>query len=493
MKMRNLFIGSAVALLATGCSSGGGSGDDITPPAPVASIVVEPDDVTLNRGESMQLNATMRDVNGRILQGRSVTWSSDDTSKVTVTSLGVVEAHSAGNAKITVNAEGKNATAQVLVVEPPGSVSRVELNTASELLEEGASFQLEATAYDASDNILTGRGVSWTSYEPGIASVAPGGLVTALRPGLVEVTAVIEGKQASATIRIFADYPFELIYEKTDVGVPNELFTLDISDPAGVALPVFAPGATASHASPSPDGNRIAFVVHGQWDGTFWQSMIFVADRSGGNARRLTYLPARNLEPAWSPDGSRIAFSSQPSDEDADIWIMNVDGSGLVNLTADHPAANERSPAWSPQLAGGTYRIAYSLESGGASSLWTMRPDGSDKLQITWNPDLYDSEPAWSPDGLTLVFQRVGTAIFGDLYLVSSTGGEARALMPANPLAFGQFGPTWSPDGHLIAFTSKHGDGELYQVWTVWADGSRLAQRTQDLQQHLHPAWIRRP
>ena len=75
---------------------------------------------------------------------------------------------------------------------------------------------------------------------------------------------------------------------------------------------------------------------------------------------------------------------------------------------------------------------------------------------------------------------------------MSSAGGAGRALMPANPLAYGQFGPTWSPDGRLIAFTSKHADGEHYQVWTVWADGTRLAQRTQELVQHADPVWISR-
>lgn len=490
--MRILLIASATALMAAGCASGssgsGGSGS----PAPVASVAITPAEVTMNRGDSMRLSATLRDGSGKPLQGKTVTWSSDDAAKVSVTAGGVVRALGAGSAKITAAAEGKSATAQVAVVEPASTVSRVTLDSVSELLEEGSSLQLEATAYDSADNVVTGRVVQWASSEPGTAGVAPDGLVTALRPGIVTVTATVEGSAASTTIRVFADYGFELLYGSAAVAAPEQVYSLDITDPAAVGVSIFGSSKIASHAAPSPDGTRIAFVVHGQWDGTFWQSMIFVADRDGGNAARLTYLPARNVEPAWSPDGSQIAFSSQPWGQAAEIWVMNTDGSNLVNLTADQPNASKRSPAWSPPLGDGSHRLAYALETGGSSFIWTMGRDGRDKREITDDASFFDSEPAWSPDGSTLVFQRTGDAIFADLYLVPSMGGGARALMPANPLAFGQFGPTWSPDGRLIAFTSKHADGDVYQVWTVWPDGTRLAQRTQDPQTHSDPAWITR-
>lgn len=488
--MRLVLMLMSVSLVVAGCG-GGGSGSGGNPPSAgaVASVVVTPAELTLNVGDSRQLQATMRDAQGSALQGRAVTWTSGDASKIAVTAEGLVSALRAGTTTVTASAEGRSATARIAIVAPHVPVDRVALDVVSEIIEEGDSLQLTATAFDAGDNVITGRGIRWSSSDPGTVSVEVDGRVTALRPGVVSVTATIDGESAAATVRVVANYAFDLLYAVADVAAPEELQSLDLNDPAAMAMPVFPPGRPASHGAPSPDGARIAFVVYGD----SWPSTIFVADRNGGNAQPLTSGSARNTAPAWSPDGRRIAFSSQVLGARADIWVVNVDGSNAVNVTADQPDGSKRTPAWSPQLGGGGYRIAYSLEGGGFSHLWTMGADGSDKRPVTSNPEHFDSEPAWSPDGNTLVFQRTGAATFGDLYLVSSTGGFGRPLMPGNALAYAQLGPAWSPDGRLIAFASNHSDGEHYEIWTVWSDGTRLARRTSAPISHSDPAWIKKP
>jgi dipeptidyl aminopeptidase/acylaminoacyl peptidase len=495
--MKRFLVAGSVALLVTACGGGGsggnGGGGSSPPPVPVASIQVEPGELALNRGEQRQLAAIVKDGNGNVLQGRAVTWASADAQKVSVTASGLVQAVGAGRTSIVATVEGKSAATRVLVVDPAAPVSRVRLDVVNAEVEEGDRLQLTATPYDADGNVLTGRGQQWTSSNPGVASVSALGEVTALRPGVVTVTVRIDGGQAEGTVRVFADYDYELIFSQGQVEQPEALFKVDINDPAAVAMPVFGPGRYASHAAPSPDGSRIAFVVHRQVDSTDWQSQIFVADRDGSNAVAIVTLPAVNEQPAWSRDGSRIAFRSRAVGQGVHIWAVDPDGSNLVNLTADDPDAAHASPAWSGRLVDGTYRIAYARAQGGSSQLWTMLPDGSGKRQVTSNVNYWDDEPAWSPDGRRLVFTRSGIAIFGDLYLVSSGGGEGSALIPWLPLPYGQFSPTWSPDGELIAFTSKHLDGETYKVWTVRADGTRLAQRTFEPGQHADPAWIRRP
>jgi dipeptidyl aminopeptidase/acylaminoacyl peptidase len=491
--IRRWLVAGSVSLLLTltACGGGGGSGG-APPPGPVASVEVSPGELSLNLGERRQLAATVTDGNGNVLQGRSVIWTTSDAAKVSVTASGLVQAVGAGRASVVATVEGKTAAAQVLVIDPATPVSRVELDTVNAELKEGDRLQLTATAYDANGNVLAGRGQRWTSSQPGVASVSPVGEVTGLRPGLVTVTVRIDGRQAESTVQVVADYDYELIFSQGQVERPESLFKVDINDPAAVAMPVFDPGRYASHAAPSPDGRRIAFVVHRQADATYGQSQIFVADRDGSNAMAIVTLPAINDQPAWSRDGRRIAFRSRATGEGTHIWTVDPDGSNLVNLTADHPDAAHASPAWSGRLIDGTSRIAFARARGGSSQLWTMLPDGSDKRQVTSNENFWDDEPAWSPDGRLLVFTRTGDAIFGDLYLVLSGGGEGEALMPNFALPYGQFSPTWSPDGELIAFTSKHLDGETYKVWTVRTDGTGLAQRTFEPGQHADPAWIMR-
>ena len=488
-KMMRRFWGISATLWLLSACGGGSGGSTQDGGSALASVAVTPTQATLQRGETVQLQAMLKNSAGQPIQGRTVTWTTEDASKATITTSGLVTAISSGRVSVAATAEGKTARAEITVIDPPATVSRVGLNTVNVTVREGDATQLTATAYDAGNNVIAGRAVQWTSSNPGIAFVSPGGLVTGLKPGSISITARIDGAQASSTVTVFADYDFGLVFgQAEDLGGPEPVY-LDINDPAGQALRLLPAGRVANHTAPSPDGRRIAFVVSAQGA----QSAIYVANRDGTGLAIATSLPGLNEAPAWSPDGTRIAFSNRPFGSPANIWVMNADGSDPVNLTADQTGSTKSSPAWSPTLVDGHYRIAYALARDGVSHLWSMRADGTDKRQITSGDAYFDDEPSWSPDSGRIVFTRSGNAIFGDLYVVPAGGGAGTALMPAIALPFGQFSPTWSPDGRLIAFTSKHGNGEHYQVWTVWSDGTRLAQRTEVLQQHSDPAWITLP
>jgi len=160
--------------------------------------------------------------------------------------------------------------------------------------------------------------------------------------------------------------------------------------------------------------------------------------------KRLTPLAWHSYQPAWSPDGTRIAFVSVRNGDAADVYVMNADGTGERRLT-DHPAV-DTDPAWSPDGA----RIAFSSERDGNAEIYAMNADGSGVTRLTTN-STPDGHPAWSPDGRRLAFagtqcdDRGSSYCFPTIFVAGPTG-------PPVAVGLGQ-DPAWSPDGRKIAVT----------------------------------------
>ncbi len=329
---------------------------------------------------------------------------------------------------------------------------------------------------------MAGWLAQWTSSAPEVATVNPIGVgrVMPTKPGVTQITVRIHGKTATAEVEVYAAYPYELVYEMTGAAGIS-LFQLDITDPTATPAPVTLPGPI-SGARVSPDGGRIAAVVPAAGG----HSSIWITDRNGGNARQLTTGPGLHDQPTWSPDGTRIAYRRWhwQGGEGSDVWAATVTGPpNAVNLTADTPTS-ESEPAWSREMAGGS-RIAYVRTEQAQGTIWKMRPDGGEKIQLTSGG--FDAEPAWSPTGDLIVFQRSGAATFGDLYLTDPAGGVAPWVLVTLPQI--QRAPTWSPDGKLIAFASGH-EGTPEQIFTIAPVGNRLARRTAGPGTHARPEWV---
>jgi len=168
---------------------------------PVASVTVSPASASVPAGQTVQLSATLRDANGNILTGRSVTWASNNTSVATVTGTGLVTGKVAGSATITATSEGQNGTAAITVTPVP--VASVTVTPATAGVAVGSTVQLTATPKDANGNPLTGRVVTWQSSNSAIASVNGSGLVSGVAAGgPVTITATSEGRSGTSAITV---------------------------------------------------------------------------------------------------------------------------------------------------------------------------------------------------------------------------------------------------------------------------------------------------
>ena len=231
----------------------------------------------------------------------------------------------------------------------------------------------------------------------------------------------------------------------------------------------------------SPDGVRLAFVHRESWEYAEDDNDIWVMEADGSNWKNLTGNDSAEFHPAWSPDGTRIAFVSHQGGN-PDVWVVNADGSNRRNLT-NHPAA-DTNPAWSPD---GT-QIAFASErDGGDFDIWVMDAGGSDARNLHDNND-YEDQPAWSPDGTLIAFvhNQDEFGLFDDDIWVMDTQGKNWRNLTDDPASDAE--PAWSLDGTQIAFTSdRDGDDD---IWVMNADGADPLNLTNtDDQDESHPSW----
>jgi len=227
----------------------------------------------------------------------------------------------------------------------------------------------------------------------------------------------------------------------------------------------------------SPDGHRLAFVSnrHGGW-------RLYVADEKGANARLLVRQENEARHPRWSPDGSTIAYLSRADGETGwDLWVTPSDGStGPKQLT--RVPFDEEDPRWSPDGE----RIAVSLGGGRHRSrrigiVAVRSGEISEPLADHGEADSFGAR--WSPDGKKMVFVSDEPG-HKTVYLLSTHGGAAERVL-TSPYELTE--PEFSPDGRSVAYLENQ-DGDT-KLWIHDFETGR--QRTLSLRNgtHRHPVW----
>jgi TolB protein len=219
----------------------------------------------------------------------------------------------------------------------------------------------------------------------------------------------------------------------------------------------------------SPDGSRIAFSSRraGSFD-------LYVMNADGTGTKRLTSAKENETHPTWSPDGRSLAYA-----RGGDIYTVGADGSGA--RTISEFSAQESDPAWSPD---GEW-IAYVRRAPGsrAFELWLMRPDGSERHALT-RQNGRAATPAWSPDGARIVYATNAESENQSVYELFTIGSDGTGLRRVARTVGDNFEPAWSPDGSTIAYQE---DGAIFTV-ELGAEGA-VERLTDSENNDSSPAW----
>jgi dipeptidyl aminopeptidase/acylaminoacyl peptidase len=232
-------------------------------------------------------------------------------------------------------------------------------------------------------------------------------------------------------------------------------------------IPVMVGPPPSSAPTWHPVAARLAFLSSGD---------IFVVSADGSGLSPLT-TTADASYPNWSPDGGRIVFSKSAGGSDLNIWSMTDNGADLEQLTSN--TQQEVQPAWSPS---GT-SIAFLRYNGGGGyryDLWSMTATGANQVFLGAT-DVYGLRPlAWSPDGTRLAYVvQVDTTSF-EVWTMNADGSERTFVAEGSS-------PRWSPDGSRLVFASdRDGNDELY---IAAPDGSGLINITNNPGSDGRPDW----
>jgi TolB protein len=275
-----------------------------------------------------------------------------------------------------------------------------------------------------------------------------------------------------------------------------------------------AANTIASNPVWSPDGSKIAYESTGALDGSDAASPnhsrnIWVVDADGSNPKPLTRITAvaGGFNPKWSPDGSKIAYESDRAVDGSDafntnrtfnIWVMNADGSGATPLTRNTAlSANSLQPAFSPDsskvvfCSSGALDGSDAVNTNFALNIWLINADGSGAIPLTRLTALGSDSvtPVFSPDGSKIAFSShraldgsnaMNTNDNDNIWTINRDGTQAAPVTRLTAFLAGAELPLWSPDGSKISFFSSRAlDGSdartpngTSNIWTVQADGS---------------------
>jgi TolB protein len=237
-------------------------------------------------------------------------------------------------------------------------------------------------------------------------------------------------------------------------GTPGQ-FHLHVTNQDGSNDRVVATGYIFLSRRPwSPDGSRIA------WGPYAAPGDLYTASATGGDVRRLTTDGRPKYPPLWSPIGSTLVYPRGFDAPGWDLFLVDADGSGPTQVTRGGENLN---PSWSPDGS----KIAFSRQTSSESAIYVVRPDGTELHRVAGTL-ASSGEVDWSPDSTKIAYTNAvnsGYSRYGgrgqEIFVVNADGSEDRRLTELAPRLAYDAAPTWSPDGDQILFRRGYGTGVL--------------------------------
>ncbi|MDE3034808.1 MAG: Tol-Pal system beta propeller repeat protein TolB [Nitrospirota bacterium] len=222
----------------------------------------------------------------------------------------------------------------------------------------------------------------------------------------------------------------------------------------------------------SPDRRYLVFTTY---RGRTRQD-IDAIELATGKRATLVSMAGLNITPAFSPDGTELAFASS-NEGNAELYKYNVRTKGLTRLTANN--GGDLSPAWAPSGR----ELAFVSDRGGSPQIYLMSADGSNVRRLTFEGD-YNAAPAWSPRGNWIAYVCRGQDRQYKLCLITPDGQKRVQITSGQGV---DDSPSWSPDGrHLVFSSTAEGKSHIYMINS---DGADLERLTSGGAHHSAPSW----